>query len=141
MFPGLFRARSAASLDYCGCDDRGDAGRQPGFCSWLLWRPTAQHLLSGAYFDFPGFSKDNVTELYLFARNVARGIVTDNWSLVPAPFRFTAPQDIYTLGYHMKSKPGALGPWDYGIEAMWQFGDRTAVFPATTVAAAKGAPR
>jgi|CZKI01.1.fsa_nt_gi hypothetical protein len=100
-----------------------------------------QDMLSGAYFDFPGFSKDNVTELYLFARNVARGIVTDNWSLVPAPFRFTAPQDIYTLGYHMKSKPGALGPWDYGIEAMWQFGDRTAVFPATTVAAAKGAPR
>jgi hypothetical protein len=101
----------------------------------------SQDTLSGAYFDFPGFSKDNVTELYLFARNVARGIVTDNWSLVPAPFRFTAPQDIYTLGYHMKSKPGTLGPWDYGIEAMWQFGDRTAVFPATTVAVAKAAPR
>jgi hypothetical protein len=101
----------------------------------------SQDTLSGIYFDFPGFSKDNVTELYLFARNVARGIVTDNWSQVPAPFRFTAPQDIYTLGYHMKSKPGAFGPWDYGIETMWQFGDRTAVFPATTVAAAKAAPR
>ncbi|HXQ80306.1 MAG TPA: alginate export family protein [Opitutaceae bacterium] len=101
----------------------------------------SQDTLSGAYFDFPGLSKDNVTELYLFARNVARGIVTDNWSLVPAPFRFTAPQDIYTLGYHAKSKPGALGPWDYGIEVMWQFGDRTAVFPATAVAAAKAAPR
>ena len=100
-----------------------------------------QDTLSGAYFDFPGFSRDNATELYLFARNVARGIVTDNWSLVPAPFRFTAPQDIYTLGYHVKSKPGTLGPWDYGIEAMWQFGDRTAVFPATAVAAAKAAPR
>jgi len=101
----------------------------------------SQDTLSGAYFDFPGFSRDNVTELYLFARNVARGIVTDNWSLVPAPFRFTAPQDIYTLGYHEKSKPGTLGPWDYSVEAMWQFGDRTAVFPATTVAAAKAAPR
>ena len=101
----------------------------------------SQDTLSGAYFDFPGISNDNVTELYLFARNVARGIVTDNWSLVPAPFRFTAPQDIYTLGYRTKSKPGTLGPWDYGIETMWQFGDRTAVFPATTVAAAKAAPR
>lgn len=100
-----------------------------------------QDTLSGAYLDFPGLSKDDVTELYLFARNVARGIVTDNWSLVPAPFRFTAPQDIYTLGYHMKSRPGAHGPWDYGIETMWQFGDRTAVYPATTVAAAKAAPR
>jgi hypothetical protein len=100
-----------------------------------------QDTLSGAYFDFPGLSKDDVTELYLFARNVARSIVTDNWSLVPAPFRFTAPQDIYTLGYRMKSKPGAQGPWDYGIEAMWQFGDRTAVYPATAVAAAKTAPR
>ena len=100
-----------------------------------------QDTLSGAYFDFPGVSKDNVNELYLFARNVSRGIVTDNWSLVPAPFRFTAPQDTYTIGYHAKSKPKAYGPWDYGIEAMWQFGDRTAVFPATTVAAAKAAPR
>jgi hypothetical protein len=101
----------------------------------------SQDTLSGAYFDFPGLSKDNVTELYVFARNVSRGIVTDNWSLVPAPFRFTAPQDLYTFGYHTKSKPGTLGPWDYGIEAMWQAGDRTAVFPATTVAAAKAAPR
>jgi hypothetical protein len=100
-----------------------------------------QDTLSGAYFDFPGLSKENVTELYAFARNVSRGIVTDNWSLVPAPFRFTAPQDTYTLGYRTKTKPGAYGPWDYGIEAMWQLGDRTAVFPATTVAVAKAAPR
>src|ERR1022692_3096619 len=152
----------AARLVYVEADHFEEANPQdmlsgayfdfPGFSKdnvTELYRSEADHfeeanpqdMLSGAYFDFPGFSKDNVTELYLFARNVARGIVTDNWSLVPAPFRFTAPQDIYTLGYHMKSKPGALGPWDYGIEAMWQFGDRTAVFPATTVAAAKGAPR
>ena len=100
-----------------------------------------QDTLSGAYFDFPGLSKDNVVEAYLFARTVARDIVTDDWSDVPAPFRFTAPQDIYTLGYRTKSKPGTLGSWDYGIEAMYQFGDRTAVFPATTVAAAEKAPR
>ncbi len=97
--------------------------------------------LSGAYFDFPGLSKDNVVEAYLLARNVARDIVTDNWSGVPAPFRFTAPQDTYTLGYRTKSKPGTLGSWDYGIELMYQFGDRTAVFPATAVAVAEKAPR
>jgi hypothetical protein len=97
--------------------------------------------LSGAYVDLPGLSKEQVTELYVFARNVDRSIVTDNWSQVPAPFRFTAPQDLYTWGYRTKTKPGALGPWDYGIELMWQTGDRTAVFPATTVAVAKAAPR
>lgn len=101
----------------------------------------SQDTLSGAYFDFPGVSKTNVVEAYLLARNVARGIVTDNWTQVPAPFRFPAPQDLYTFGYRTKSRPGAFGPWDYGIELMWQTGNRTAVYPATTVAAAKVAPR
>jgi hypothetical protein len=104
-------------------------------------KSNSQDTLSGAYFDFPGLSKKNVVETYLFSRNVSRGIVTDNWSNVPAPFRFTAPQDLYTLGFRAKSKPGSYGPWDYGIELMSQSGDRTAVFPATTVAAAKVAPR
>ena len=101
----------------------------------------SQDTLSGAYFDFPAVARDAVTEAYLFARNVARGIVTEDWSSVPAPFRFPAPQDIYTLGFRSKTKPGAPGPWDYGVEAIGQFGDRTAVFPATTVAAALAAPR
>jgi Alginate export len=101
----------------------------------------SQDRLSGAYVDLPGLSQKEVVEFYLFARNVARGIVTGDWSLVPAPFRFTAPQDTYTLGFHAKSKPGAYAPWDYGIETMYQFGDRTAVFPATSVAVATNAPR
>jgi hypothetical protein len=104
-------------------------------------KSNSQDELSGAYFDFPGLSKKNVIESYLFARNVSRGIVTDDWSKVPAPFRFTAPQDLYTFGFRAKSKPAAYGPWDYGLEVMLQAGDRTAVFPATTVAAAKVAPR
>jgi hypothetical protein len=101
----------------------------------------SQDTLSGIYFDFPGLSKNNVVETYVFSRNVARGIVTDNWSLVPAPFRFPAPQDTYTFGFRAKSKPGTLGAYDYGVEFMGQLGNRTAVFPATTVAAAKVAPR
>jgi hypothetical protein len=96
---------------------------------------------SGAYFDFPGLSQRIVTETYLLARNVSREAVTDNWSQVPAPFRFPAPEDIYTAGFRIKSKPSAFGPWDFGLEAMYQFGNRTAVFPATTVAAALAAPR
>jgi len=104
-------------------------------------RSNAQDILSGAYVDLPGLSKTAVTEAYLLARTVARGIVTDDWSHVAAPFRFPAPQDIYTFGFRTKSKPGALGPWDYGLEIMWQVGDRTAVFPATPVAAALAAPR
>lgn len=97
--------------------------------------------LSGAYFDFPRLSPDAVVEAYLFARNVARAAVTDNWSLVAPPFRLPAPQDVYTAGLRTKSKPGALGPWDYGIEVMMQSGDRAVVSPATPVAAALAAPR
>ena len=104
-------------------------------------RSNSQDGLSGAYFDFPVLMKDNVVEACLLARNVARGIVADDWSQVPAPFRFTAPQDLYTFGFRTKSKPGTLGPWGYGLELMWQSGDRTAVFPGTTVAAAQVAPR
>jgi Alginate export len=100
-----------------------------------------QDMLSGAYFDFPTWSETNVTEAYVFSRNVARGIVTDDWSQVPAPFRFPAPQDLYTFGFRTKTKPGQPGPWDYGFEMMWQGGNRTAVFPGTTVAVAKTAPR
>lgn len=104
-------------------------------------KSNSQDRFSGAYFNFPTLSAKNIVEAYVLSRNVARGIITDNWSGVAAPFRFPAPQDIYTTGLRIKSKPNAYDPWDYGIELMYQFGDRTAVFPATTVAAAKTAPR
>jgi hypothetical protein len=100
-----------------------------------------QDTLSGAYFDFPAATSHAITEAYLLARNVARGIVTDDWSSVPSPYRFPAPQDLYTVGFRSKTKPGAPGPWDYGVEVMGQFGDRTTVFPSTTVAVALAAPR
>jgi hypothetical protein len=121
----------AARLVYVDGDNFGDR----------FERSNSDDTLSGAYVDMPGISKGNINEAYLLARNVSRGIVGDDWSAVPAPFRFTSPEDLYTLGYHAKSKAGTYGPWDYGIEAMWQFGNRTAVFPATTVAVAKAAPR
>ena len=106
-----------------------------------LNRSNSQDMFSGIYASFPKFTPEAGGEIYLLARNVARGIVTDNRSAVAPPARFPGPQDLYTLGARMKSKPGANGPWDYTFELMYQFGNRTAVFPATAVAAALAAPR
>lgn len=104
-------------------------------------RANSQDHFSGAYFNFPTLLKNAVSEAYLLARNVERGIATDDWSGVAAPFRFPGAQDVYTAGVRVKSKPGAYGPYDYGVELMYQFGNRTAVFPATAPAAALAAPR
>lgn len=104
-------------------------------------RSNSQDLFSGVYVTLPNASPKELIETYLLARNVARGIVTDDWSDVPAPARFPAPQDLYTVGTRLRSKPGVYGPWDYTFEAAYQFGNRTAVFPATPVAAALAAPR
>ncbi len=108
---------------------------------WNLNKSNPQDHFSGAYFNFPTLAKHEIVEAFLYARNVERGIATDNWSGVAAPFRFPGAQDLYTAGVRIKSKPLAYDAWDYGIELMHQFGNRTAVFPATTVAAALTAPR
>jgi hypothetical protein len=100
-----------------------------------------QDTFSGAYFNFPTISAREIVEAYVFSRNTSRGIVTDNWSGVPAPFRFPAPQDIYTLGLRLKSKPAAYDAWDYGVELMYQTGNRAAVFPGTAVGPALTAAR
>jgi hypothetical protein len=106
-----------------------------------LNRANSQDHFSGAYFNFPTLLKNEIAEAYILARNVERGIATDNWSGVPPPARFPGAQDVYTAGVRVKSKPNVYDPWDYGYEVMYQFGNRTAVFPATTVAAALAAPR
>jgi hypothetical protein len=106
-----------------------------------LNRSNSQDRFSGAYVNFPTLLRNEIAEAYVFARNVERGIATDDWSGVPAPFRFPGAQDLYTAGVRLKSKPGVYGPFAYGAEVMYQFGSRTAVFPATGVAAALTAPR
>ncbi len=106
-----------------------------------LNKSNSQDHFSGAYFNFPTLLKNEITEAYFLARNVERGIVTDNWTGVPAPFRFPGAQDVYTAGVRVKSKPNAYDPFDYGYEIMYQFGNRTAVYPATAVAPALAAPR
>lgn len=106
-----------------------------------LNKSNSQDHFSGAYLNFPTLLKNEIVEAYFLARNVERGIATDNWSGVPAPFRFPGAQDTYTAGFRVKSKPNAYDPFDYGLEVMHQFGNRTAVFPATAPAAALAAPR
>jgi hypothetical protein len=106
-----------------------------------LNKSNSQDHFSGACFNFPTLLKNEITEAYLYARNVERGIATDDWRGVPAPFRFPGAQDVYTAGIRVKSKPNVYDPFDYGAEVMYQFGNRTAVFPATAVPAALAAPR
>jgi hypothetical protein len=99
-----------------------------------------QDLFSGLYITLPKLGKADLIETYLFNRHVSRGIVTDDWSQIPAPGRNPAPQDLYNLGVRLKSKPNTRGAWDYTLEGDYQFGRRTAVFPATPPAAALLAP-
>ncbi|MBI2496497.1 MAG: alginate export family protein [Opitutae bacterium] len=106
-----------------------------------LNKSNSQDHFSGAYFNFPTLAKNEIVEAYLLARNVERGIATDNWTGVSAPFRFPGAQDLYTAGLRIRSKPLAYDAWDYGVELMHQFGNRTAVFPVTPVATALAAPR
>jgi len=100
-----------------------------------------QDALYGIYVTLPKVSSKETVETYLYSHNVQRGISTDDWSQVAAPLRFPGAQDIYTYGVRVKSKPKAYDAFDYTIEGMYQFGDRTAVFPGSTVAAALAAPR
>lgn len=98
-------------------------------------KSNSQDLFSGVYVTLPKIAPKEIVETYLFSRNVARGIVTDDWSANAAPVRMPAPQDLYNLGLRVKSKPNAYGPWDYTVEMDYQFGSRTAVFPGTAAAA------
>ncbi len=77
---------------------------------------------SGAYFNFPTLSKNNLVEAFVYNRNVERGSATEDFSGVAAPFRNPNVQDLYTAGFRVKSKPNAFGPWDYTAEVMHQFG-------------------
>ena len=108
---------------------------------------SADHF-SGAYFNFPTVSTNNLVESYLYSRNVTTKSATvdvdpsgNPYAGVPAPFRNPAKQDLYTAGFRFKSKPGAYGPWDYGIELMHQFGNRANTGPTALSAAVLTAPR
>jgi hypothetical protein len=96
---------------------------------------------SGAYANWPTLATRAVVETYLLARNVGTEIADVDFTGVAAPFRLPAKQDLYTAGFRLRSKPGAYGPWDYGVELMHQFGNRTTTAPAATPAAVRAAAR
>lgn len=96
---------------------------------------------SGLYANWPTLATKSVVEAYLLARNVSARIADVDFSGVAAPFRLPAKQDLYTAGLRVRSKPGAYGPWDYGVELMHQFGNRAATAPAALPAAVRAATR
>jgi len=96
---------------------------------------------SGVYANWPTLATRAVVETYLLARNVTAGIADRDFSGVAAPFRLPAKQDLYTAGLRLRSKPGAHGPWDYGLELMHQFGNRATTAPAALPAAVRNATR
>jgi hypothetical protein len=96
---------------------------------------------SGAYFNWPTLATKAVVETYVLARNVSTGIADKDFTGVAAPFRLPAKQDLYTAGLRIRSKPGAYGPWDYGVELMHQIGNRATTAPAATPAAVRTAAR
>ncbi len=96
---------------------------------------------SGAYFNWPTLAAKSVVETYLLARNVSADAAGIDFSGVAAPFRLPAKQDLYTAGLRIRSKPGAYGAWDYGVELMHQFGNRATTAPAATPAAVRAAAR
>jgi hypothetical protein len=99
-------------------------------------------LFSGLYFNIPnlaGFTKHSTVEAYFFNRDVDRDSATEDFAGVPAPFRNPAKQDLNVYGIRLKSKPGALGAWDYTLEGIKQGGDRANTGPAASVAATQSA--
>ncbi len=96
---------------------------------------------SGAYFNWPTLATKAVVESYLYARNVSADISTVDFSGIAAPFRLPAKQDLYTAGLRIRSKPGAYGAWDYGVELLHQFGNRATTAPAAAPAVVRAAPR
>ncbi|MCC6234932.1 MAG: alginate export family protein [Verrucomicrobiales bacterium] len=59
-------------------------------------------------------------DVFLLSRNATPQATT----AVPAPQApVPSARDIYSIGVRLKSKPGDLGPWDYTIDAVGQFGN------------------
>jgi hypothetical protein len=106
---------------------------------------------SGLYFNFPtipAVSAKHLVEAFVYSRNVTASSATvdidpngNPYAGVSAPFRNPAKQDLYTAGVRLKSKPGATGAWDYGVELMHQFGNRATTGPVALAPAVANATR
>ena len=89
--------------------------------------PDSDDRFFGAYYQM-NYVPKQVTEAYAFFRNKTNndsGFPTGGYNLgtdKPGDQAGTQAGDYVTLGTRMKSIPGQLGPWDYGLEATGQVG-------------------
>jgi hypothetical protein len=79
-----------------------------------------QDLFSGVYASSTKLIPWQESEVYFLARNTGRG--SPQFYGPPPDPQGATPRDIYTIGVHFKSLPGALRGWDYNLEAAGQFG-------------------
>ena len=85
--------------------------------------PNDYDTISGLYGSTRELVPWQETQVYFLARNVAHNSPNlETGALVPPP----SPRDIYNPGVRVKSIPGKLAGFDYGIEADYQFGDYAA---------------
>ena len=71
------------------------------------------------------------SQVYFLARNTSQNAPNfETGALVPLP----SPRNIYTPGFRLKSLPGKLDGFDYGLEADYQFGRYVPVTGAAPVA-------
>lgn len=75
--------------------------------------------LSGLYASSVDIAPWQETQVYFLARNTSHNAPNfESGALAPLP----SPRDIYTPGFRLKSQPGKLHGFDYGVEAAYQFG-------------------
>ena len=75
---------------------------------------------SGVYASSDKLLPWQESQVYFLSRNVSPQAVSAAAPNVPGTP--TTARDIYTFGFRMKSLPGKIGGWDYGIEAAGQLG-------------------
>jgi hypothetical protein len=80
--------------------------------------PNDYDWFSGVYASTKMVPKQ-VTEFYVLSRNTSPKSLQASGAAGP---NGPSARDIYTVGARMKSNPGDLGPWDYTLELMGQFG-------------------
>jgi len=73
---------------------------------------------SGLYASSRKLAPWQETQLFFLSRNVSAG----SRSVFAPGVSVPGPRDIYSMGTRWKSLPGQLGGWDYGLEAIAQFG-------------------
>lgn len=76
--------------------------------------------LAGLWVSSPKLVPHHSLDLFFLGRDASG----DSPTAVAQPeIPLPSARDIYTLGTRLKSKPGDLGPWDYTVDALGQFGN------------------